>query len=230
MGGRNNSNRGAKEMKQAKIVLFAMLISTGVVTGLQGASGQSSPADIVYARPGQLVDAGGFRLNLYCMGSGSPTVVFDSGWGDWAPAWSKVQREIAKWTRACSYDRAGAGFSDPGPMPRTSVHIAEELRAALHHAGIAGPYVLVGSAFGGDNVRTFADLYMREVAGLVLVDADPDDLEPKAMQEEAHRGHAGIPSDLRDCRNAIAKRSEKRRVGKECRSRWAVYHKRKQGW
>jgi pimeloyl-ACP methyl ester carboxylesterase len=115
-----------------------------------------------------------------------------------------VQPEIAKWTRARSYDRAGVGFSDPGPMPRTSVHIAEELRTALHHAGIGGPYILVGSAFGGDNVRTFADLYMNEVAGLVLVDADPDDLEPEAMRDEAHRGHAGIPSDLRDCRNAIA--------------------------
>jgi pimeloyl-ACP methyl ester carboxylesterase len=89
-------------------------------------------------------------------------------------------------------------------MPRTSVRIARELRTALHNAGIAGPYILVGSAFGGDNVRTFADLYMDEVAGLVLVDADPDDLEPKAMQEEAHRGHAGVPSDLRACRNLIA--------------------------
>ncbi len=96
------------------------------------------------------------------------------------------------------------GFSDPGPMPRTSVRIAEELHTALHHAGIAGPYILVGSAFGGDNVRAFADLYMSEVAGLVLVDADADDLEPKAMQEERHRGQAAIPSDLRDCRNLIA--------------------------
>jgi pimeloyl-ACP methyl ester carboxylesterase len=115
-----------------------------------------------------------------------------------------VQPEVAKFTRACSYDRAGAGFSDPGPMPRTSVHIAEELRTALQHAGIAGPYILVGHAFGGDNVRTFADLYLREVAGLVLVDADPSDVEPKAMQEKEHRGHAGILSQLRDCRNAIA--------------------------
>jgi pimeloyl-ACP methyl ester carboxylesterase len=184
--------------------VLAVLISTVAVSGQPGASRGSAPADIVYAQPGQLVDAGGFRLNLYCMGSGSPTVVFDSGWGDWAPAWSKVQREIAKWTRACSYDRAGTGFSEPGPMPRSSVRIAEELRSALHHAGIGGPYTLVGSAFGGDNVRTFADLYMDEVAGLVLVDADPDDLEPEAMREEAHRGHAGIPSDLRDCRTAIA--------------------------
>src|SRR5208283_2269954 len=184
--------------------LLAVLISAIAVSAQQAVSGSSSPADIVYAQPGQLVDAGGFRLNLYCMGSGSPAVVFDSGFGDWAPAWSKVQSQIAKWTRACSYDRAGTGFSDPGPMPRTSMQIAKELRNALHNAGIAGPYILVGSAFGGDNVRTFADLYMREVAGMVLVDADPDDLEPAAMREEAHRGHAGIPSDLRDCRNAIA--------------------------
>jgi len=187
-----------------KCAAFFAALLVVLVWAVQLGAQSAAPADIVYAQPGQLVDAGGFRLNLYCMGSGSPTVVFDSGWGDWAPAWSKVQPEIAKWTRACSYDRAGTGFSEPGPMPRTSVHIAEELRSALHHAGIGGPYILVGSAFGGDNVRTFADLYMDEVAGLVLVDADPDDLEPEAMREEAHRGHAGIPSDLRDCRNAIA--------------------------
>ena len=186
-------------------LLLTLLISTMAVGGQQRASSGIAPADIVYTRPGELVDVGGFRLNLYCMGSGSPTVVFDSGWGDWAPAWSKVQPQVAKWTRACSFDRAGTGFSDPGPMPRTSVHIAKELRTALHRAGIAGPYILVGSAFGGDNVRTFADLYMEEVAGLVLDDADPDDLEPKAMQEEAHRGHAGIPSDLANCRNLITK-------------------------
>jgi pimeloyl-ACP methyl ester carboxylesterase len=182
----------------------AALISTVAASGQQVASGGGTSADIVYAQPGQLVSVNGFRLNLYCMGSGSPTVVFDSGWGDWAPAWSNVQPQIAKWTRACSYDRAGTGFSEPGPMPRTSVRIAGELRTALHNAGMGGPYILVGSAFGGDNMRTFADLYMGEVAGLVLVDADPTDVEPKSMQEAEHRGHAGIPSDLRDCRNAIA--------------------------
>jgi pimeloyl-ACP methyl ester carboxylesterase len=192
-------------MKQIRMfLLLAVFISTVAVSGQQAASRGNSPADIVYTQPGQLVDAGGFRLNLYCMGNGSPTVVFDSGWGDWAPAWSKVQPEIAKWTRACSYDRGGAGFSDPGPMPRTSVHIAEELHTALHHAGIGGPYILVGSAFGGDNVRTFADLYMDEVAGLVLDDADSTDVEPKAMQEEEHRGLAGIPKDMRECRDLIA--------------------------
>jgi pimeloyl-ACP methyl ester carboxylesterase len=184
--------------------MLAMLSWTIAVSGQQVANGGSSHADIVYAKPGKLVSVNGFRLNLYCMGSGSPTVVFDSGWEDWAPSWSKVQPEVARFTRACSYDRAGAGFSEPGPMPRTSVRIAEELRTALHHAGITGPYILVGHAFGGDNVRTFADLYMPEVAGLVMVDADPSDLVPKERQEQEHRGQVGIISQLRDCRNAIA--------------------------
>jgi formylglycine-generating enzyme required for sulfatase activity len=186
------------------IVAVSLLISTAASGQETTSASVGARADVVYGQPGQLVSVNGFRLNLYCMGSGSPTVVFDSGWEDWSPAWSTVQPQIAEWTRACSYDRAGAGFSDPGPMPRTSVRIAEELHTALHRAGIAGPYILVGHAFGGDNVRTFADLYMSEVAGLVLIDADPDDLEPKAMQEEAHRGEVRIVSQLRDCRNAIA--------------------------
>jgi pimeloyl-ACP methyl ester carboxylesterase len=189
-------------MKEARIVLLVALISTAA--SAQEPAYRGAPADIIYAPPGQLVDVGGFRLNLYCMGSGSPTVVFDSGWEDWAPAWSTEQPKIAKWTRACSYDRAGAGFSEPGPTPRTSVRIAGELHTAWHRAGIAPPHILVGHAFGGDNERVFADLHMDEVAGLVMDDADATDLEPKAMQEEDRRGRGEIVSDLRACRNAIA--------------------------
>ena len=185
-------------------LLLAALITPVVVS--QAVSASDSPADILYAQPGQLVSINGFRLSLYCTGSGSPAVVFDSGFLDWAPSWSTVQPQIAKWTRVCSFDRGGTGFSDPGPMPRSSVRIAEELHSALHRAGIEGPYILVGHAFGGDNVRTFADLHMGEVAGLVLVDADATDLEPKAMQELDRRGRGELVSQLRDCRNAIAER------------------------
>jgi pimeloyl-ACP methyl ester carboxylesterase len=187
-------------MKPTQIALLAVLTATAAF----GQASIGAPSDITYARPGQIVDVGGFRLNLYCMGSGSPTVVFDSGWEDWAPAWSTVQPRIAKWTRACSYDRAGAGFSDPGPMPRTGVRIATELHTALHRASIAGPYILVGNAFGGDNVSTFAVLNRDEVAGIVMDDADPAYLEPKTMLEEDRQGRAGIVSDLRNCRNAIS--------------------------
>lgn len=172
---------------------------------LLAGAGAAAPGDGLYTHPGKLVSAGdGARLNLYCMGSGSPTVVFDSGWEDWAPAWAVVQPKIAAWTRACSYDRAGAGFSEPGPLPRTSVRIADELHAALHNAGIAGPYILVGHAFGGDNVRTFADRYMPQVAGLVLVEADPMDVAPKQMQDEDHRNEIAIVAQLRQCRDQVA--------------------------
>jgi len=193
-------------MNLMKILLILGLLAVVVLTPNAAAQDTTAaiPEDAVYASPGKLVSANGTRLNLYCMGSGSPTVVFESGWEDWAPAWAIVQPRIAKWTRACSYDRAGAGFSDHGPMPRTSVRIADELHNALHNAGVKGPYVLVGHAFGGDIVRTFADRYMREVAGLVLIDADSNDVGPKAMQEEAHRGFGRVLSQLRDCRNAIA--------------------------
>ena len=138
-------------MRQSRTgFLLAVLISAIAVSGQQGVSGGSSPADVLYAQPGQLVPVDGFRLNLYCIGSGSPTIVFDSGWGDWAPAWSKVQPEIAKWTRACSYDRAGTGFSEPGPMPRTSVHIAEVFTTGL--SGIS--HVKLGNV----NKSLFKDL------------------------------------------------------------------------
>jgi len=130
--------------------------------------------------------------------------VFDSGWEDWAPAWSVVQPRVATFTRACAYDRAGAGFSEAGPMPRTSMQIADELHTALHNAGISGPFILVGSAFGGDNVRAFADRYMPEVAGLVLVEADPSDLEPREMREKEHRSEKERIAELRECRDSVA--------------------------
>jgi pimeloyl-ACP methyl ester carboxylesterase len=172
------------------------LVCSCLLFGIHGAA-DAAPGDEMYTRPGALVRADGTRLNLYCTGNGSPAVVFDSGWEDWAPVWTLVQPEVAKWTRACSYDRAGAGFSDPGPMPRTSVRIAAELRDALHNAGIAGPYILVGHAFGGDNVRTFAERYPAEVAGLVLVEAD-------IGGADEHPGDARYIASLRECRDAIA--------------------------
>ena len=176
---------------------LAPVVSALLLVGVQSA-GIAAPGDEVYARPGRLIAVQGARLNLYCMGRGSPAVVFDSGWGDWAPVWMIVQPEVAKWTHACSYDRAGAGFSDPGPMPRTSVRIAEELRGALHNAGIEGPYILVGNAFGGNNVRTFAARHPEEVAGLVLVEADV------VSSPEELRGHAKLVVSMRECRDAIA--------------------------
>lgn len=99
--------------------------------------------------PGRLVDIGGYRLHLYCTGSGSPTVVIESGWGDYSPAWGWVQPEVAKTTRVCTYDRAGMGWSDPSSDPRTAREFAKELHTLLANAGEPGPYILAGHSLGG---------------------------------------------------------------------------------
>lgn len=141
----------------------------------------------LYLHAGRLVDVGGFRLNMYCIGSGAPTVVFDSGLEDWAPAWITIQPEISRITRTCTYDRAGNGLSDPGPTPRTTARIVTELHTLLHSAGEKGPFILVGHSFGGINVRHYADRYLSEVTGLVLDDASAEQqvlyMTPKERRE-----------------------------------------------
>jgi pimeloyl-ACP methyl ester carboxylesterase len=124
-----------------------------------------------YPIPGKLYDAGGHLLHLNIKGTGSPAVIFENGSGDFSFIWDLVQPSIAKTTRTVSYDRAGFAWSQEGPLPRTGKQIAYELHTALHHAGIKGPYILVGQSFGGFLVRSFARLYKNEVVGLVLVDA-----------------------------------------------------------
>jgi len=125
--------------------------------------------------PGQLVDVGGYQMHINCVGQGSPTVVLESGLGDSYISWRKVQPRIAQFVRVCSYDRAGLGYSDSSPRPRTSKVIAEELHSLLHHAGTTAPYILVGHSLGGFYVRLFASLYRSEVAGVVLVDSSHPD-------------------------------------------------------
>lgn len=129
---------------------------------------------------GRSVDIGGRSLNIYCSGEGSHTVIFDSGAGGPGYAWSHIQPEIAQFTRACWYDRAGEGWSDPGPFPRTSAAIAKDLHELLQRAGVPPPYVLVGHSIGGLNVRVYNGLYPNEVAGMVLVDSAHEDEPTRA--------------------------------------------------
>ncbi|HJP92351.1 MAG TPA: alpha/beta hydrolase [Pyrinomonadaceae bacterium] len=128
---------------------------------------------------GQSIDIGGRTLNIYCSGEGSPTVILDSGAGEPGYAWSNIQPEIAKFTRACWYDRAGEGWSDLGPFPRTSATNAQDLHELLRRAGVSSPYILVGHSYGGLNARVYNGMYPNEVAGMVLVDS--------AHEEEPNR-------------------------------------------
>ena len=118
----------------------------------------------------QFVDVGGYKLRLQTAGSGAPTVILDSGFGNGLGVWSDVFREVASFTRVAAYDRAGLGESEPGPEPRSFTQIATELHTLLQRADIAPPYVLVGHSMGGGNVRAFAHLFKEEVAGIVFVD------------------------------------------------------------
>jgi len=97
-----------------------------------------------YPAPGKLVDIGGYRLHIYCLGHGSPAVILDSGLGDSFYSWRKVQPQMAEFTEVCSYDRAGFGYSDHSPLPRRSQVFAEERRKLLINASVPPPYVLVG--------------------------------------------------------------------------------------
>jgi pimeloyl-ACP methyl ester carboxylesterase len=124
---------------------------------------------------GRLVDVGGYSLFIKCTGKGSPTVVMDADLGRSASELDYVRPEVAKVTRACAYTRARLGADDPGPQPRTSGKIVDDLHKLLANAHIAGPYVLVGNGFGGFNVRLYAGRYPGEVAGMVLVDAWHED-------------------------------------------------------
>jgi pimeloyl-ACP methyl ester carboxylesterase len=119
---------------------------------------------------GRLIDLGGHRLHVNCTGHGQPTVVIETGLGDFSFDWILVQRRIEPKMRVCTYDRAGYAWSDPGPQPRTFDQLNLELHDALVRAGEHGPFLLVGHSFGGGPVRSFAHRYPGKVAGLVLVD------------------------------------------------------------
>jgi pimeloyl-ACP methyl ester carboxylesterase len=155
------------------LLTLSLLASARAAAGGEGAVLVDDPA---YTHAQQLVEVEpGRRLNLYCTGKGSPTVIFDSGVASETVEWALVQTEVGKHTRACSYDRAGVGFSDPGIRTGTSLNIVDDLHRLLRAAGIAPPYVLVGHSYGGMNVRLYKDYYPSEVVGMVLVDPSHED-------------------------------------------------------
>jgi pimeloyl-ACP methyl ester carboxylesterase len=165
-------------MRRWAIRIVVTLCSVIVVSALAGVAYQWFATRQELAAtppPGQLVDIGGYRLHLWCTGDGAPAVILDAGLGGTSAGWGFVQPEVARFTRVCSYDRAGMGYSDPGPSPRTARRIAGELAELVARSGIAGPVVLVGESIAGFNIRVFASEHPERAAGLVLVDASHED-------------------------------------------------------
>jgi len=146
----------------------------------------------LYPPPGQLVDVGGYRLHINCQGGANentPTVVMEAA--EFSLSWDSVQPEVAKFTRVCTYDRAGLGWSEASPYPRTAANIVEELHTLLEQAGEKPPYVLVGHSKGGMYVRLFAHTYPNEVTGMVLVDSSHEEQElrfPETITELNRKG------------------------------------------
>jgi pimeloyl-ACP methyl ester carboxylesterase len=153
------------------VICLLVVVPAGFVYQVQATRHDLATA----APPGRLRSVGDHRLHIWCTGTGSPTVILDAGLGGTAADWGYVQPGIAKVSRVCSYDRAGMGYSDPGPRPRTSRQIASELAALLDASDLRDPVVLVGASIGGWNMRVFASEYPGRAAGLVLVDARHED-------------------------------------------------------
>jgi pimeloyl-ACP methyl ester carboxylesterase len=137
-----------------------------------------------YPPPGQLLDVGGYKLHLYCIGNGAPTVILDAAFPAQVSNWVWVQPQIAKTTRVCAYDRAGHGWSDLGSEPRDAKQQARELKTLLEKANEKGPFVLVGHSLGGLYAREFTDMYPDQVAGMVLIESShPDSWKRQNMTE-----------------------------------------------
>jgi pimeloyl-ACP methyl ester carboxylesterase len=126
-----------------------------------------------YPPPGSLYLVHGYKMHLYCTGSGSPTIVLEAGWGVSTPVlgWGSFQTGLARFTRVCSYDRAGLGWSDPQPGAADADLIAANLHELLAQAGVTGPIVLLSHSFGGIYARDYIAHYPANVEGLILLDS-----------------------------------------------------------
>jgi pimeloyl-ACP methyl ester carboxylesterase len=152
--------------------LLALLAGAVLPASLSSRS-QNPPVPVGDA----LVDIGGRRLHVSCVGAGNPTVILEAGMGESAVTWKAIQPAVAEFTRVCAYDRAARGTSDPDPMTdaRTARAVVDDLGRLLRAAAITGPYVLVGHSFGGAYIRSYASRFPRDVVGIVLVDSTHED-------------------------------------------------------
>ena len=129
---------------------------------------QQASSPEAYPPPGRMVDIGGRSLHLNCKGKGSPTVILMAGGGGFSIDWALVQPKVAESTRVCSYDRAGLGWSDPGPAEDSVEETVSDLHALLQASDERGPYVLVGASIGGIFIQAYQRAFPKEIAALVF--------------------------------------------------------------
>jgi pimeloyl-ACP methyl ester carboxylesterase len=174
---------------RAALGVLVFLVIVVVAGAIYQAAASASDAK-KYPPPGQLYDMGDYKLHLYCTGEGSPTVILEAGAGSPSLSWFLVQEKVAEFTRVCSYDRAGFGWSEPSSGPLSSDQVAADLHGLLKTAGVPGPYILVGHSAGGPYIRAYASQYPAEVLGMVLVDSSHESQNlrfPAKFQEYSQR-------------------------------------------
>lgn len=163
---------GLKRFNVSLVIGCAAWLAGCQVTDRSQLSGAASVSRYeAYATPGTVVRVDGKRrINLRCSGNGPVTVLLEAGLGYPGYSWRKVQPRIAEFARVCSYDRAGLGFSDAGPMPRSASASADDIGRLVASGAIKPPLLLVGGSLGGQIVRLYAFRNPQNVIGLVLVD------------------------------------------------------------
>jgi pimeloyl-ACP methyl ester carboxylesterase len=156
--------------------LIAPVIATLLVFAIGGgiASVSAATASSAPTATGRMIDVGGHRLYIECTGSGGPAVILQAGLGASSSSWAGIAPTVASTTTVCTYDRAGHGRSDEAG-PQDGIALATDLHTLLERAGVPGPYILVGHSSGGPYVRVYAARYPEQVAGMVLLDAQPAD-------------------------------------------------------
>lgn len=167
---------------------------------------------------GGMIDVGGYRLRIQCQGKGSPTIIMDSGLNMPMDTWQTVPKEVAKFTRVCTYERAGLDESDASPKQlRTSKDVVTDIYTLLQNAGEKGPFVLAGHSFGGLNMLLYSSLHPQDVAGIVLIDSShpeqyqryanlksPEEREKYLRHEGGeNREHINLLASAEEVKNAL---------------------------
>ena len=159
------------------LIKFLLLLLLFSLTAIVKAEDYVSGVKDLWDPPGRMITVGTHRLHIFCQGAknNKPTVIIDSGLGGFSLEWRKIQNDLSGNYHICSYDRAGYGWSDPGPFPRTTRTIVAELKTLLNGADVSPPYLLIGHSFGGYNMMYYAKTFPDEVKGLVLIDSSHPD-------------------------------------------------------
>ncbi|OBR63448.1 alpha/beta hydrolase [Paenibacillus oryzae] len=182
-----------KRWKRISLILLAVMVGF-IGSGFLYEAIASHTAVKNYPPPGKMVDAGGYSLHMVKKGSGAPAIIFEAGSGETSLSWRDVPDQLAPYATVVTYDRAGYAWSEEADSDRTGANIVEELHTALKAEGIEGPYIMVGHSLGGMYARLFTETYRDEMAGLVLVDARPENDERDTKETLEAENFAGNPS------------------------------------